>query len=75
MPLLLGVFVDAREADSIISHGLGRLNGTVRARRVIAAFEVMHAEDVLERAWISEAGWPHTEADVLGKDARHDVDG
>ena len=75
MPFSLGVFVSAREADAIISHGLGRFNGAVRARSVVAAIEVMRAEHVLESARISEAGWCHAEADVLSKEARHDVNG
>ena len=75
MPFSLGVFVDAREADATVSHGLGRFNRTVRARSVVAALEVMRAEYVLERARIAEAGWCHAEADVLGKQARDDVHG
>ena len=62
MPFSLGVFVDACEADAIVSHRLGSFNGTVRARGVIAALEVMRAVHVLERARISEAGWCHAES-------------
>ena len=75
MPFSLGIFVGAREAHAIVSHGLGRFNGTVRARSVVTAFEVMRTEHVLERARISEAGWLHAETDVLGKEARDDVHG
>ena len=65
----------AYEADAIVSHGLGRFNGTVRARSVFAALEVMRAEHVLERARVPEAGRCHAEADVLRKEARYDVHG
>ena len=67
------VFVEARQADTMIAGAFGSFSGTVRARSVIAVFEVVGAERVLEWAGIAEASGSHAEADVLGKDARCNV--
>ena len=57
----------------MVAGALVSFSGTVWVRSVIAVFEVVSAERVLEWAGISEASRGHAEADVLGKNARRNV--
>ena len=46
---------------------------TVWPRNVIAVLEVVSAERILDWTGITETSGSHTEADVLGKDARCNI--
>ena len=59
----------------MIARALGSFSRTVRARNVIAMLEMVGAERILEWAGIAEAGGGYAKADVLGKNARCNVDG
>ena len=57
----------------MVAYARGGFSGTVRFRGVIAVFEMVDTERVLEWPGITEAGGGHAEADILGKNARSDV--
>ena len=67
------VFVEARQADTMITGAFSNFSGTVLARSVIAMREVVGAKHVLEWAGIAKASRSHAEADVLSKDARCNI--
>ena len=57
----------------MVSYAHGGFSGTVRFRGVIAVFEMVGTERILERTGITQVSGSHPEADVLRKNARSDV--
>ena len=57
-----------REVLASVTYSLGRFVRAVRTGFSVQVFEMVSAEDVLERARVPEPAWCDAEADVLGEE-------
>ena len=63
-----------REVLAAVTYSLGRFVRAVRTGFSVQVFEMVSAEDVLERARVPEPAWCDAEAHVLGEERGGGVD-